>query len=51
MKQTQHPTILIKDPKTGEATHALIQDVETKEKTFYKLEILSLEELADLIKI
>ena len=47
----QNPAILIKDPKTGEPTHVLIQDVETKEKTFYKLEPLSLEELAELIKI
>ena len=49
-KQTQHPTILIKDPKTGEATHALIQDVETTEKKFYKLEPCDLEEIAELIK-
>lgn len=47
---TQHPCILIKDPKTGEPTHVLIQDVETKEKTFYKLESMSLEEWAELLK-
>ena len=46
----QHPAILIKDPKTGEVTHALIQDTETGEKTFYKVETLSLEELAELLK-
>jgi hypothetical protein len=47
---TQHPAILIKD-ESGKSTHALIQDTDTGEKTFYKLETLSLEELADLIKI
>jgi hypothetical protein len=45
----QNPAILIKD-EHGKVTHALIQDTDTGEKTFYKLETLSLEELAELIK-
>lgn len=51
MKQpTQHPAILIKDPKTGAVTHALIQDTETGEKKLYNLTETSFEEIAELLK-
>ena len=48
-KKPQSPAILIKD-KEGNLTHVLIQDTDTGEKTFYKVETLSLEELSELLK-
>ena len=49
-KPIQIPAILIRD-ESGRPTHALIQDTEKSgEKTFYKLEPISLEEIAELLK-
>jgi hypothetical protein len=45
----QNPAILIRD-EGGKPTHALIQDTDSGEKTFYKLESMSFEEIAELLK-